>query len=407
MDLIEAKIAEIKNLNLIYIFTTDSILRNKSEKYVGAKVVYNKDEVITLDYKNPHFSDFIKKILSRYNKEKEKRNIVLLGDLTKKLVQDSFFALIEEKKEFKQHSGILVNFKKNRVKGYQKYLEKALKTILKSISNYDYVKINSIDGFNYKYVVNYSIGNINKDLSMLIFINDDNLDFKISNIDGKNVNINGNIKCNFNNLEVNWYDDISKLKSNVVYNAKECVVTEKMYKDEDIIISKEYEDTLLDEDEKLISFYSKLCGLDELKNIMKIDDNCYVLTNADIIGNEKEGIIYSDKSCMISIFEDEVIINQRDKCGISKYNDQINAVLEEKISEFTIKRIQIENDYYLLIENKTNDNGNISYNYNVLKLNKDENLFLPFEISEKHVIEEELKSLDYAKQYIKRLEGGK
>ena len=29
MDLIEAKIADIKNLNLIYIFTTDSILKNK------------------------------------------------------------------------------------------------------------------------------------------------------------------------------------------------------------------------------------------------------------------------------------------------------------------------------------------------------------------------------------------
>ena len=70
------KIAEIKNLNLIYIFTTDSILRNKSEKYVGATIVYNKDQKITLDYKSEYFERFIRKVLGRYNKEKNKRNII-------------------------------------------------------------------------------------------------------------------------------------------------------------------------------------------------------------------------------------------------------------------------------------------------------------------------------------------
>ena len=45
---------------------------------------------------------------------------------------------------------------------YTKYLTKVLKIIFKAIKNYDCVNIDSIDGFNHKYVVNYSIGNIKK-----------------------------------------------------------------------------------------------------------------------------------------------------------------------------------------------------------------------------------------------------
>ena len=37
MDLKEVQISEIKNLKLIYVFTTDSIFKNESNKYVGAK----------------------------------------------------------------------------------------------------------------------------------------------------------------------------------------------------------------------------------------------------------------------------------------------------------------------------------------------------------------------------------
>lgn len=61
MDLIEAQIAEIKNINLIYVFTTDEILKNSSNKYIGAKVVYEKNKVFSLDYKSKYFNIFLKK----------------------------------------------------------------------------------------------------------------------------------------------------------------------------------------------------------------------------------------------------------------------------------------------------------------------------------------------------------
>lgn len=404
MDLIEAKIAEIKNLNLIYIFTTDSILKNNSEKYIGAKIVYNKDQVLTLDYKSTHFSKFIQKILSRYNKEKSKRNIILLGDLTKKLVQDSFFTIVGEKKEFKQTSGIFVNNKKNQVKLYEKYLEKTLQVILKGLYNYDYVKVKKIDGFNYKYVVTYNCP-IERRLHMLIFIKEDgNLDFRISNIDNNNVNISGTIIDKFNSIEINWYESNQNLKGNVIFNTNDKLITEKVYKEDKLYYFKESEDTLLEEDEEIINFYTELFGIKKLSNVMKIADCTYLLSDANVLLEKEEGIIYNNTQVQISLLEEDVIIKEKIKNGISKYNDEIKIALDEKINEFTLKQLEIDGKFYMLIQKRTKKNNSNTYSYEVLKLDGEKNIFIPFEIEDRYEIEKELKSFEFAKQYIK---GGK
>ena len=81
MKLSEAQIYSIKNLDLIYIFATDSILNNETNKYIGAKVVYDNKKTLTFDYTDKYFEKYIKKILEVYNNEKDNRNIVLLGDI--------------------------------------------------------------------------------------------------------------------------------------------------------------------------------------------------------------------------------------------------------------------------------------------------------------------------------------
>lgn len=407
MDLIQAQISEIKNLNVIYIFTTDSILKNNSEKYVGAKVVYDKDKTFSLDYKSEYFSDFIKRILSRYNKEKDKRNIVLLGDLTKKLVNDSPFDVEEEKTNFIQPTSILVNSKKNDVKRYEQYIKKVLKTIFKVIKNYDIVSIDSIDGFNYKYVVKYSIGKIKKQMHMLIFVNDNNLDFRITSIENELVNINGTIEEDLTQVKISWNDDVKKLNGYITYNSKENTLEEKLYEDVDPIISKESNDTLLDEDENIIKFYLNLCNLEKLKNVMKIDDNSYLLSDERVLGEDDSSIFYKGLSCSLNIYNDQVIIRYREKNGISKYKDQIKVVLDEEINEFILKKIFIEDKYYILIEKRTTKNGNNSYTYNFIKLDNDIELFNPFEVKDRCEINQELRTFDMAKQYIKNNKGEK
>ena len=63
MNLTEVQISEVKNLNLIYIFTTDHILKGKTEKYIGAKVVFDDHRTLSLDYKSPYFEEFLKRII--------------------------------------------------------------------------------------------------------------------------------------------------------------------------------------------------------------------------------------------------------------------------------------------------------------------------------------------------------
>lgn len=406
MNLIEAQIAEIKNLNLIYIFTTDSILKDKMNEYVGAKIVYDKDKVLSLDYKNKHFELFLKKVLERYNKEKDKRNIILLGDLTKKIVQDSFFTIVEKEKEVVQSTGILVNAKKNQVKCFEKYLKQVLKMILKTIKKYEVVSIDKIDGFNYKYVVDYSVANIKKQLNMLIFVKEDgNIDFRISNIDGTNVNINGTIEDSFYNIKTNWYEENDNLKGSIIYNSKEQLIEEKLYKSDTLVINRETSDTLLTEDELLISFYLKLLNLKELNNIMKIDDNCYFLSNSNLLKNDEEGIIYKNESYLISIFEDEVILKQNQKVGISKYNNQVRVLLDDILSEYTLKKIIINDKHYVLIENKYKKNDIKNYSYNVLEIKDNKSFLEMFDVENKFNIDEELKTFDGVKRYIKNREG--
>ena len=406
MNLIEAQIAEIKNLNLIYIFTTDSILKDKMNEYVGAKIVYDKDKVLSLDYKNKHFELFLKKVLERYNKEKDKRNIILLGDLTKKIVQDSFFTIVEKEKEVVQSTGILVNAKKNQVKCFEKYLKQVLKMILKTIKKYEVVSIDKIDGFNYKYVVDYSVANIKKQLNMLIFVKEDgNIDFRISNIDGTNVNINGTIEDSFYNIKTNWYEENDNLKGSIIYNSKEQLIEEKLYKGDTLVINRETSDTLLTEDELLISFYLKLFNLKELNNVMKIDDNCYFLSNSNLLKNDEEGVIYKNESYLISIFEDEVILKQNQKVGISKYNNQVRVLLDDILSEYTLKKIIINDKHYVLIENKYKKNDIKNYSYNVLEIKDNKSFLEMFDVENKFNIDEELKTFDSVKRYIKNREG--
>ena len=99
MDLITAQISEIKNLNLIQIYATDSVFNDNTNKYIGARVVFNNNNVLSLNYKDKHFQIFIKKILEKYKEEKDNRNIILLGELTKKLVADPDFQVLNQREK--------------------------------------------------------------------------------------------------------------------------------------------------------------------------------------------------------------------------------------------------------------------------------------------------------------------
>ena len=144
------KINEIRNLNLIYVFSTNSIFDKDNKKYVGIKLVYNNASILEVDYKDPLFGLLIKRVLERYNKEKDKRNIILLGDFTKELIENASFYVLEGSEE-KNNQIDYYSYENKLLNKYKPYLFETIKLISNEILKNPTFEINSMEGFNRKF----------------------------------------------------------------------------------------------------------------------------------------------------------------------------------------------------------------------------------------------------------------
>ena len=410
MELKEVQISEIKNLKLIYVFTTDSIFKNESNKYVGAKVVFGKNQTFALDYTDKYFSLFIKKILERYHKEKDKRKIILLGDLTKKLISDSSFAILDKKKT-KGTQGVGLpsyNTSVNEVKKYESFLKETFETIITIYKNYEVLEVNSITGFNNKFIVSYNIGPVKKQIPIIITkIEDGVLEFRLSHVDGSKVPVKGTLSHDGGNVDITWQTNDEKLKGTISYNALENTIERKVVSDGETIIYDENKNTMLEEDISIINFYFEQCELKAPRNILKISDDTYLLSEETTLNDDENELLYSNVSALLKVSSDEVIIKYSNKNGFSKYNNQINTVLDEEIEQYTFRKIEIEGKRGILIEHKSSSSSlDDAYVHEFLELSEEVDMTKPFLIEKRHLVNKELQTLEQAKQYIKKIKRG-
>ena len=411
MELKEVQISEIKNLNLIYVFTTDSIFKKGSNKYVGARVVFeNNTKSFALDYKDKHFQKFIKRILERYHKEKEKRKIILLGELTKHLISDSSFAVLEKaQNQGLQTEGLpAFNTSDREVKKQEPFLKEAMEMILKVYKNYEVLSVDSIDGFNKKYIVNYSIGSIKKKMPIIISQRDDGIiDFRLSRLEEKALPISGTLTNDGGKVEVKWSDETACIDGHLLYDPNNDVVERKVTSNGQTIIYDEGKDTLLEEDAKLINFYFDLCEMQIPKKIVKVGDTSYLLAEETDLNDDDKEILYSNTSASLDVLQDEVRISFRVKNCFSKYNNQINTVLDQEIEEVTFKKIDVDSKKYIIAEIKSKtDTQEATYKHRVFEVDNDIDFRQGFECTNSYYSDRELKTLEDAKQ-LTRTKGGR
>ena len=410
MDLKEVQISEIKNLKLIYVFTTDSIFKNESNKYVGAKVVFDKNKTFSLDYSDKYFPLFIKKILERYQKEKDKRKIILLGDLTKKLINNSSFAILEKNqtKKTKKIGLPSYNTNDNEIKKYESFLKETLEMILNIYKKYEVLEINNITGFNNKYILDYSIGSIKKQTPLIINkIEEGLLEFRLSYIDGSKVGVSGTLNHDGGNVNINWHSNDEKLQGSIIYDSLNKTVERKITSEGKTIIYDENKDSILEEDMSLIKFYFDLVGLIIPKNILKTSYNSFLLSDEMTLNDDEQEILYSDIGTLLTINENEIRIKNCVKNCFSKYDNQINTVLDEENEEFILRKIEVEDKKGVLIEQKTTaSNQDESYSHEFIEVTEDFTLNKIFNIEKRYIINQELKTLEKAKQYIKQNKRG-
>lgn len=428
MDLKEVQISEIKNLKMIHVFAIDNVSKEESNQYIVAKVAFDSNKTLILNYKDKHFQKFIKRLIERYHLEKNERTIVLLGDLTKKLMNDSSFAILEaDLDKGTQTKGLqTLNTNTAEVSKVDNYLKEALKTIILMHKNYEVLSVDEINGFGNKYMATYSIGVVKKQLPLIIAKREDGIiDFKISRIEDINVPTNGTVVVDSGRIDVIWESEDESIKGIITYDANNNVVERKVTNNGHSILYDENRETLLEEDVEKILFYTELCDIktDEKMNILKTGDNSYLLGIESATEDETKGlvetglsenlqlqegkILYERNGIQIDLKEKEAKIKFSNKKSLSKYNNSLNSVLEEETEEITLRKIEVDYKPCILMEKKYKTSlSKEGFSYEVLELSEDVDLRQPFTITRRYPIDKEIKTLENVKQYVREHKGG-
>lgn len=427
MNYKEILISSIKNLDLIFVYPVSTELEADSGKYIGINVLYNnKKDKIDLKYNEDGFQKYVKRILDRYEKEKDARRIILLGELTERLIKESSFAILDEEKSLgSQKIGVpSFNTSNKNIKIMIPYLKEALKTIMFVYKNYELLNIDEIDGYGRKYIAKYSVGPVKKQIPMILYQNqDDNLNFEIGAIDGVVEKIKGTIAYNGAKVQIDWSSKEDYTVGSLTFDPIKGISERKVDYITNIVYYEDGKETIIEEDIEKILFYTKLCGIEDIdeKRVLKIDDNSYLLSEEktkteakDKTESEKESeseseLLITTTGLQIYLEKEEARIKYTNKTSVSKYDNQFNNALEKEIEDITLKKIEIDDKPYILMEKKyINDVLQPSYSYEVLELEDQTNIDLrkPFNVSRRYYVEDEVRTIESVKQYVREYKGG-
>jgi len=233
------------------------------------------------------------------------------------------------------------------------------------------------------------------------------IDFRLTKIDNISMPISGTLVNNGGRVDITWQSSNNELNGYLLYDAQNGIVERKATSNGETIIYDENKDTLLEEDVSLIKFYFDLCDLQIPKHVLKINETAFLLSDEENLNDSDDEILYSNAGAQINISKDEIIIKYRLKNCFSKYNNQINTVLDQETEEITFKKIDIESRKCILVETKTNTNNyEPSYSYRVFEVSEDVDLNKPFSYEKTYYVDKELKTLENAKQYVRDKKGG-
>ena len=390
MVLRQEKINEIKNLNLIYVYTTDSIFKNDTDKYVGIKVVYNNNYIIDGKYSDNNFELLIKRVIDRYNKEKDVRNIILLGNLTKDLVNSASFHVLENSTELNNQIPYY-NSEDKEIMRYKNYLLEAFNIIMKKILMFENIENINLRGINRKYKIDYTLAGKKSSVDLIIYKDENTLYFKLNQIEGKRHLVEGTIEEKLGSIITDI--NVDDFYLNLVYDAYNNEIIKHIdYKDE-TYYHEDSIDTILSSELDTLNYYLSIAGINEIDNIIKVNDNTY-------IGcvykekNENDELLYDCTNILISIDKDRVSLTKIKYEGFSKYQGEIKVLLDKDFTETILRKYNMQDKNSIIIET----NNNNSYKYEIINIEDDIDLTNPF--NKENSREIEIESIEDIKKFI-------
>ena len=137
----------IRNLKKIQFFSI-----NNNAKYLGLEIVCEHGNY-QYTYKDKEFNDFVCRVLEVYKREKDKNNILLVGNLTKKILSGEYIVK-ENKFNYKNDYNILHSREINETK-FRDYLYLIVVNLSK-LYNYEDIKIEKLIKTRFSYIVKCS-----------------------------------------------------------------------------------------------------------------------------------------------------------------------------------------------------------------------------------------------------------
>lgn len=393
------KIEQIKDLNAIYFYNLvpETSLENQ---LLGLKITYDNNQTLDYKYTDEYFEDFVIKVLDTYKEEQSKRNIIILNDFTKEIIEEYSKKSFKVKTNYKNTSKEYINLINNdnfKIKLLEDYFKDIIYSLVSLFQNNDTkIYIKGLKGFRNHYTIEYEINNQINFIPIIITVLDDyNYSFRINNINNIVMSLNGNLKIKDNYIECSFNNKDNTLKGNYFYhNQKEKCENYILYNNKPCYIKKNKNIITNEEESIIISYFNYLnylnyLNIDTYDNITKITDNDFFISKTIQNKEETHQIL-----CHIRITNDLVRIIKTTKQGIMKYNDQFIITFNEEKEEVIFKLINKENNNYVLVQTKylptEKSTGNYKtnlcnkYNYKLFKIQSNTNLNTIFNpISEK------------------------
>lgn len=397
----EIEIEQIRDLSTINLVDlTDDIVSDTNNR-LTLIVSYGNKQNIKYNYLDEHFPLLLRKVVELYSKSPNKKDILLIGDYTKKVLGDleNLYKQIDNNKEipYVQDYPIVENstqrFNIKIIEGIIKDLSKSLIFLDTDTVGYNYT---GVKGFKDRYSITYQKNN--KEYFIPISINKDakNYKFKVGAI-AKNVfNINGNIVFYDKSVIASWIDNSSKLKGNISYSLDPLKEQNIVKFEENIVGMQKKETTFSTKDNDLIKLYSSLYDIN-ISKLNKCSENIYISESENIKDNTsiiQNGYFYIDKEV--------VNIKLKTKRNL-KYDDHYSFFLENEDIDIILREVNIDDKKYILEQINylpTRSTGEYKYffqnkyNYKLYEINNEGSLNKGFEIKNIINIDNTINSVD-------------
>lgn len=413
----QLEILKIKNLKIIFFYRTNdgsSILENG--ELLGLKIIYDNDKSLNYDYTSPYFTEFVSKVLTAYQKEKDTNKIHLLDDLTKEIVQSynqNSYSPKEKTLKFYQENEI-VEFgrRKEKLESPKNYMFHIFKDIL-TFFHENQIKLEKITGNQDRYLLSYQSSEINFLVPfVLIQKGYKQYYFKISGIHHTSEIIEGEIAISGGNVNIDWNTKNSGIITKEIFRF--LPIHEKSIYKNDKILSFENEVNKIPEPEQIIiQYYLNLLGLEALNEGLKTSQNNYIFGKVENIERVNSDPLQKELSAHIFLGEKDMDISYLTKCGLVKYDGNFIFPIYSELEDIKIRLIDIDEKSYLIVQNyyvpTDKMNGTYSghtnqYTYQIFEVNCCNQLTKVNQIIKNIEIKQNVHTIGHIKQYIKRKE---